>query len=255
MRVGIRILATLVVALAILFVAVHAAPAQLAGWWLRHASGGALLITDAQGSLYDGRGNLGDAAGRWSVPVAWTLETGALARGVLGVRFGASPADAVRGTLRVSPARVDASDVDVTLPAAIMTGSLPPMIALNAGGSVVLTATAFTLDDHAHGHASVHWAPARVADAAAQTVDFGSVTADIVANGERIDVTINSAGGDTALAGTARVAGARVDADVTLTPRRQPPSSLLRTLAAFGAAAADGGTRFGYHGEWAHAAR
>jgi hypothetical protein len=255
MRPLLRAVAALVVVLLLGVIVYAAAPAGVAAWCVRHASDGAVLLADAEGSLRDGRARVTDARGRWSVPFVWTLDAGTLWQGALTVHFGASPADPVRGTLRISRAAIFASDVDATVPAAIATLWLPPVIALDIGGEVRLTSPAFQWGDHPQGHATARWSPARVADARAQVLDFGTLSAALDAQDDRLVARITSAGGDTAATGDVRVAGARIDADVILASRTATPSPLLHAIAPFGSAQPDGATRYSYHGAWQPANR
>ena len=107
----------------------------------------------------------------------------------------------------------------------------------------------------AQGRVSARWTPARLVDGAGNVADFGSATVDVDAGDGKALARLASAGGDTALAGEVRIDGARVDADVTLTPRTATPSALLRNVMVFGSAAPGGGTRFSYHGAWRGARR
>jgi len=157
MRPLLRAAAALVVVLSLVVIVYAAAPAGVAAWGVRHASDGAVLLADAEGSLRDGRARVTDARGRWSVPVVWALDAGTLWQGALTIYFGASPADSVRGTLRISRAAIFASDVDATVPAAIATLWLPPVIALDIGGDVRLTSPAFQWSDRPQGRATAHW--------------------------------------------------------------------------------------------------
>ncbi|MEO8848545.1 MAG: type II secretion system protein N [Casimicrobiaceae bacterium] len=252
MRGLLRALLALLVAAATAFAVVSIAPASVAGWAVSRASPATLRLTDTDGTLRNGRGRLSDAAGRWSLPLAWTLDGSELWRGALIVHVGGSAADLVHGTLRATPSTLRATGFEARLPASMATNFLPPGIALAFGGNVVVSAPDFAIDSHADGfasagHASASWSPARMADAAGNAIDLGTLTADANAAGGRVDVELANAGGDTAIAGGVHVAGERVDADVTLTPRGAPPP-LLHSLASFGTATASGGTRFSYHG-------
>ncbi len=231
------------------------APAALAVAWLNDASHGMLQLSDASGTLHDGRGRIGDRAGRWSIPVAWSLDAGMLWRGTLVVHLG-SATDSVHATLRISRSGVDARDVDVSIPAAVATSMLPPMIALNAGGTVVVTSDALALGEQTQGSAHARWLQARLADAGGNALDFGTVSAELrAADDGSATVTMAGAGGDTALDGSAHLAANRIDADLTLMPRTGAPLPLLQSLAAFGAARPGGGASFAYHGEWTRARR
>ncbi|MEP7063752.1 MAG: type II secretion system protein N [Betaproteobacteria bacterium] len=237
-------------------VAVLAAPASVVAWLVEWQTHGTIRLADTEGSLRSGRARVTDAGGRWSAPVAWTLDAGAWWRGVLTLHLGQSPTDPVRGSIELSRNAIAASGLDVTVPAAIVRAWLPAIVALDLGGDIRISAPSLRVDDRiAQGRVSAVWTPARLVDGAGNVADFGSATVDVDAGDGKVIGRLASVGGDTALAGEMRVDGARVDADITLTPRTATPSALLRNVTVFGSAAPDGGTRFSYHGAWRGARR
>lgn len=255
MRVATRLLVALALLLALLVIASCTAPASIAAWYVDRLGGGAIRLADSEGLLRRGQARITDAGGRWSVPIAWTIDTVGLWRGELELRLGSTPGDALRGRFRLSAGTIEGDDIDVTLPARMVSTWLPPGIALAAGGELTFAAQALRLSEHSEGRAALRWSPARVADAKAQAIDLGIVTAQLVARGERIDATLASQGGDTAITGDVRITAAGLDSDVTLTPRTSPASPLLHALAGFGVPAANGGVRLSYHGPWQAPAR
>ena len=255
-RVAGRALAALGILLLATVIAILAMPAGVAAWGVTRISDGAIVLADADGMLHSGRGRVTDTAGHWSVAVAWDIDCAKLWRGVLSIRFGATPADAIRGTLDVSRAEVIARNVDATVPAAIAQAWLPPSVALRVGGEIAIVSTEWVLRrQDARGRATARWSPARIADSRANVIDFGVLSADIDASGEGIAAKLANAGGDTLIAGDIRIRDVSIDADVTVTPRSSAPSPLLAMIAPFGATAAGGGTRFSYHGPWQVAPR
>ncbi|HEY7902409.1 MAG TPA: hypothetical protein VIH36_03085, partial [Casimicrobiaceae bacterium] len=97
-----RVLAALGAMLLLVVIAIAWAPATLAAHGILEASGGALTLADATGRLVDGRGRLVDSGHRVSVPVAWTVDAGALLAGTLVVHLGRDPGDRVRGIVHVT---------------------------------------------------------------------------------------------------------------------------------------------------------
>jgi hypothetical protein len=243
-----RVFAALGVALLLVVIALAWAPATLAARGVLEASGGALTLADARGRLVEGQARLVDSGHHVSVPVTWTVDTGALLAGALVVHLGSGPGDRVRGVVRVMRDAIAFEATDITLPAAFANAWLPPVVAIDVGGDLRLTAAAWRIGADPRGDARAYWTPARVADARGQTLDFGAVTASIATRGDATEAALASAGGNTTIGGTLGVSGARVDADLTLTPRDATPAPLLRAISSFGAPAPAGGTRFAYHG-------
>lgn len=243
-----RVLAALGAVLLLVVIAIAWAPATLAAHGVLEASGGVLTLADATGRLVDGRGRLVDSGHRVSVPVAWTVDAGALLAGTLVVHLGRDPGDRVRGIVHVTRDAIQFDATDITLPAAFASAWLPPVPAIDFGGDLRLTAAAWRIGAGPRGDARAYWTPARVADARGQTLDFGAVTASIETRGDTTVAALSSAGGDTAIGGTLGVSVARVDADLTLTPRDAMPAPLLSAISGAGSPAPAGGTRFAYHG-------
>jgi hypothetical protein len=250
MRIFAIVVAVVVLAIAAALVALGFAPASLATRAVASASGGALALADAEGSLAEGEGRIVDAAHRISVPIAWRIDRTALASGTLRVALGRGTGDAVRGIVRVTRDSLALDDADITVPAAVVSAWLPPALHLALGGDLRLTTEALRIGPRGEGTARVTWAPARAADGRAQSIDFGTATATIVASGPAVAATLASNGGDTALGGRLEATPAGATVDVTLTPRNAAPSPLLRAIAPFGASAPEGGTRFGTRYTW-----
>jgi hypothetical protein len=250
MRVLAIIVAIVALVVAAVLVAIGFAPASLATGVVASASGGALSLADAEGSLADGRARIVDAAHRVSVPVAWRLDRAALAAGTLRLELGRDAGDPVRGTLRVTRDSLALDDADITVPAALASAWLPPPLHLTLGGDVRVTTTALRIGPQGEGTADVRWTPARAADANAQSIDFGTATAMVVASGPAVSATLASTGGDTALAGRLAATPGGAITDVTLTPRDASPSPLFRAIAPFGTPAPGGGARFGARYTW-----
>jgi hypothetical protein len=238
------VLAVVALVIAAALVALSFAPASLASRAVARASGGALALADAEGSLADGRARIVDAAHRVSVPIAWRLDRTALANGTLRVDLGRGAGDPVRGTLRVTRTTLALDDADITVPAALVGAWLPPPLHLTLGGDLHMTTSALRVGPHGDGTAEVRWTPARAADASAQAIDFGTATATIASSGPAVSATLASTGGDTAVGGTLAANERGASIDVTLTPRDATPSPLLRAIASLGAPAPGGGTRF-----------
>src|SRR5258705_6808721 len=88
-RISIAVLWLLVAAIGALFAL---APATWVDRRVAAISEGRIRINDAQGTVWRGRGALGDSRGVWRIPVAWRIAPLALARGALDIEFDAPPA-------------------------------------------------------------------------------------------------------------------------------------------------------------------
>ncbi len=250
MRASTRAAAVLLVAATVVVAAVAMAPAGIAAWWVKRQSGGMITLADAQGSLWSGRARVTDTNGRMSVPLAWTVDRASLLHGVLALQFGNAVTDAIRGTLRITGAKAELTQASATVPAAMASLLLPAYVPLSLGGEVTLASPSFRFADVPQGNAVVRWLRARVADGQGRALDFGAVTATIAAQDAQVVTTLDSQGGDTALAGTVTVRGATIGADLSVSPRTAPAAPLLAFIALFGTAQPDGGVQFHYQGTW-----
>ena len=113
------------------------APATLVDRRLAAVSGGKLRVLAAEGTVWRGRGALGDAAGTWRLPVAWTVDATALARGTLAVAL-APPAGAAspRGRIDVAGDALALRDAVVDVPAAALASALPARMSARSPASV-----------------------------------------------------------------------------------------------------------------------
>lgn len=117
------------------------APATLLDAGLRHVTGGQLRLALAHGTLWSGSGQVEarDRVGRRVAgkAVAWKLQPLALWRGRLDFAVTIEPA-AKPFPLRVSPRRVELSDVDFSLPARVLGVVVPRLAPLDPQGELVL---------------------------------------------------------------------------------------------------------------------
>jgi general secretion pathway protein N len=122
------------------------APATLLDVGLRHATEGRLRLALAQGTLWSGSGQVEvrDQARRRVAgkAAAWRLQPLALWRGrldfVVTVDHAAKPFP-----LRLSPRRVEVSDVDFSLPARVLGVAVPRLAPLDPQGELVLHVAKF----------------------------------------------------------------------------------------------------------------
>ncbi len=190
------------------------APATLVDRRLAAVSGGKLRVLAAEGTVWRGRGALGDAAGTWRLPVAWTVDATALARGTLAVAL-APPAGAA---------------------------------SLALGGTITLTAADFAAAAGGfRGQIGARWRDARVV-AAGIAVNLGAVDLALAPQGERLAGRVTNAGGDVRIDGTVTIARDSAGIDATLAPQSSAAEPVARALAALGTPDGAGGVRVTWRG-------
>ena len=137
------------------------APATLVDAGLRNASDGKLRVTQAQGTLWSGTGQLDirDADGRTGVVkhVSWRLRPGALLRAHLTYEIELDP-----GTrpfpLTISWSRIELGNANISLPAAALVYDLPTLAALGITGDVSIQVSSLSIGRHdTRGRATLQW--------------------------------------------------------------------------------------------------
>ncbi len=117
------------------------APATLADGGLQRATEGRLRLTQAQGTLWSGSGQLEvrDAAGRSGIakPVAWRMVPQSLLRGALRFEVGLDqPPVFFPVTLTFSG--IEIRDADISLPATVLGLGAPKLAPLGLTGDVLI---------------------------------------------------------------------------------------------------------------------
>lgn len=149
-------------ALAIGF-AVVKAPAALLGGLLGHFSGGGLILQQAEGSLWQGRGILAsrDAGGRsltpW-LPLAWRFDGGALARFAMGWDFSTSGSPLAH--VELGPGGLALSGLALHVPAGPALAAVPhPLARAGWQGDLSLASPRWQCpaDGRCSGEASLLW--------------------------------------------------------------------------------------------------
>jgi general secretion pathway protein N len=137
------------------------APATLLDGSLRDASEGRLRLTQAQGTLWSGNGQLefrhrnGERAA--GMDLSWSLQPRALWRGRLGYAVAIDHA-AKAFPLRLSPGWLELSDVDLTLPASVLGVAAPRLAPLGLNGHLIVHIAKFArLGDTVAADAMVTW--------------------------------------------------------------------------------------------------
>ena len=217
------------------------APATLLDRQLAAATQEKLRLSDAQGTIWRGRGAIGDARGTWRVPVAWRLAPLGLARGTLALTFEPLPdGSGPRGEVTLREGAFDVRGVSLALPAAGLANAIGEGIALAAGGEIMLDAPMLRYAARSgDGAVAARWDRARLAWNGA-TLDLGTIAGRLVPRGEQWLVTLSNSGGAARLSGeiTATTEGASLRG--TIAPGPETPPEIARTLAALGTPDASG---------------
>ena len=242
--------AVAIIGVVVLLVAIVAfAPASLVDGRLASVTTGRLRVTDTSGTVWDGRGVLTDATGSWRMPVGWTIDRAALARGALAVAL--VPADGgggPRGTIDITRGATSVRDMTVDIPARALAGTLPARAAVTIDGTVAITAPAFDWNgDRGVGTLDARWRDARVS-AGGVTADLGTVDVALAPKDGGLAGRIANSGGDVRLEGTLNLAGSMAGVEVAVTPMPTAPPQIARVLGALGAPDANGAVRITWRG-------
>jgi len=239
-RHAVVVIATLAIAVAI--AAAWLAPAALLDPHLARATGGALRLADAEGTVRQGRGTV--IAGTSRIPITWQVGWRHLLRGAVQVQVKSGTGAATpRATITVSADTLDLHDVDVTLPADVIAATLDRTDIGFVDGAINLTADDIELTpESSRGEARLVWRTARIGMAGGvPPMDLGEVRTVLTANGNLISGPLGNEGGDIALRGDWTVQGRKsTRLALHVTPRRSGPSDLERMLSTIGTADGSG---------------
>jgi general secretion pathway protein N len=233
------------------FIAALAAflPATLVDRRLAAASNGKLRLADAAGTLWNGRGNVSDAAGTWRVPVGWTISKRSVVRGVHElVLRPIDGASSPQGAVVVVEDGIALSNVVLEIPAAALQSAMPAKGLAVTGGTLAVSSAAFAWNAAGGtGTLAAQWRNARlvVADTAA---DLGTIDLAVTPQGAALNGRITSTGGDVRINGTVTLASAAINVDATVTPAAAAPAAVARALAAIGTPDASGRVRIAWRG-------
>jgi general secretion pathway protein N len=232
-----------IVALLVFAAAIAAfAPASLVDAQVAEISRGVVRISDAQGTLWRGRGMLTSPDGRWRVPVQWTVDPMLLLSGVTSIAF-AMPEHASHGVngrieLRANRGRADA--LNVSAPATIVT-SLSGSAALQAGGDIEVRSDALTLAaTGSSGSVAARWRNARLIGAGLPVVDLGTLTARLAVRGNALAGPVSNQGGTVHVSGEISIAPDRIAANLRMMPDASAPPGVRKALETLGPADAGG---------------
>lgn len=237
-----RVVATVVGVLVLATTIAAFAPASLVDAKVASISRGMLRVSDAQGTLWRGRGVLTPPDGRWRVPVEWTLQPLPILSGATSIAFAApgGAAQGVRGRVEFLASRTLAYSLVVRVPATVV-ASMTDLTAVHAGGDLELSSDALELaPTGSSGTVAAQWRNARLVGAGLPVVDFGTLTAKLTVRGNALAGPITSRDGGVKVSGDVSIGADRIAADLRLLPDASAPPELHKALATFGPVDASG---------------
>lgn len=230
------------VAIAAVVEAAWLAPASLVDTRIARSTRGAMRLTGAEGTLWNGRGTVATING--SFPVAWDLELSALLQGEARIRMWSDlGSNSSRGTVAIRANGITLRDTDLALPAAV----IGTVLGDGGVGSVRGVVTASTRELHFapgsnRGEAHVVWRAARIEGFGIPApLDLGEVRSTVIANGATMSGPLTNDGGNLSLRGEWTLQEKEgLSLALRVAPRRADQADLTRWLSAIGTADGDG---------------
>ena len=241
-----RVRLSVALPIAVVFIAgacVALAPAALLDRPVAAATGDALHLVEARGTVWRGNAIVTDASGTPRFPCAWRLSPLALLRG--DVELTLDP----QGRVSVSARDVALTDVHLDVPASILGAWLPRGVAAAIGGTMRIDVAALRFDGQSgDGALDARWEQARIALNGA-LADFGTATLHATPRGADITGTVTNAGGNLRIAGDFVLTNDSAGVSGTIAPVGEPVPEIARMLAALGTPDASGAVRFAWRGK------
>jgi hypothetical protein len=239
-RTSFRVLLTAIIlgAAAIAF-----APAALLDAPLAARTGDRLRLVDAGGFWWNGQGVVSTADGRARIPVAWRIEMGPLAQGLVVIRLAGVDAAAPSGIATTGRDGTHIRDLRLRVPAAVVGAVDPRLQSVALGGNVAVDVPSFAASGTRHtGSVNATWENARLVSAAT-VVDLGTVSLTASPTGNGVAGTVRNTGGDVAIDGTLTDRTGVLEAILTLKPAGAAPDAVRSVLPLLGVPDGSGGAR------------
>ena len=239
-------LIAVLVAFAVLVVAAAAAfaPATLLDIRLDAATQGQLRLTNAEGSVWNGKGRVTNAQRTWSLPIAWKVAPLEFARGEIAValRDTGHGGDS-RGNFAWRDGTLTAEGVALSVPSSAVSGAMAADNMVALGGTLLLDASHFGWSGSGgDGAAMVRWSGARMASNAG-TISLGTVTANCTPRDGRVQCKVENRGGDVRIDGEFSWSSAGIDVNAALSALPSTPPAMARALSTLGTPDASGAVR------------
>ena len=220
------------------------APATLLDMRLDAATQGQLRLTNAEGSVWNGKGRVTNAQRTWSLPVAWKLAPLEFARGGMAValRDTGQGGDS-RGNFTWRDGTLTAEGVALSVPSSAVSGAMAADNIVALGGTLVLDTSHFGWSGSGgDGAALVRWSGARMAGSAG-TISLGTVTANCAPRDKRVQCKVENSGGDVRIDGEFSWSSAAIDVNAALSALPSAPPAVVRALGTLGTPDASGAVR------------
>ena len=224
------------VVLAAIAAAVWITPAALLDSHVARATGDAVHLAAAEGTIWRGRGTVVAATAR--IPIAWDVELGPLLQGMVRVRVHSGIGAATpRATIAFHGNAIALHDIDVVLPAAIVAAFMGYGAAESVAGELGAMADDLELTPGSYrGEARLVWRGARIVGIGdVGPLDLGEVRSTVKGDGNAISGPLANDGGDLAVRGQWTMNGRDgLALALLLTPARADQAELKRALSAIG---------------------
>jgi hypothetical protein len=245
-RVGLGIVAggvLLALAVAVL------APASLVDPLLAARTGGRVRLVDAGGFWWRGHGTLAAANGEARMPIAWRIAWLPLVARTLDVEFVPDEPTMPRGHVRVSRDTLDARNLHLTVPAALLPAFAPALEAVAPAGDIDVSTASFAWrSQQATGKVDGTWRNARLAILGIP-VALGRIVTTASGTGDGAQGAFDNSAGEIAIHGTWRAAGKRLETATTLTPTSSTSPALHALLPMLGHVDPQGGVHLTWQGQ------
>lgn len=231
----------LVTGIVVLVAAIAAlAPATLLDAPLAALTQRRLRLADATGPWWRGQGTVTSADGAVRIPVSWTIDGAALARGRFAVRVGDGDDGGLRAAVTIGSMSTDVRELHARVPAAIL-GTLDPRLqALTPGGTLIVDAPSLSAaGDAVKGMLNAKWTNARIVTGEA-AIDIGTVTLTANLTTQPPTATISNTGGDVDVAGTIVERSGSADVDMVVRPAATASVAARNAVSMLGAPDATG---------------
>jgi general secretion pathway protein N len=232
MRASIVVLWILIVAVAAL---VAFAPATWVDRRLAAATDGTIRLSDAAGTVWNGRGAVGDAQGNWRIPVAWRVAPLPLLRGVVEVALESQSVEqGPHGALTLASDDVDLRNVGIRIPASVVGTLASIKLPIEPGGELVLDAPRFRYrTNQVEGAFDIRWERARLATRES-ALELGTVNAHVAPQGPALVGAFGNVGGNARIDGNVNLASSAISFRADIAPNGAMPPDIARLLAALG---------------------